>query len=96
MSDVDNIEKLEAILGKTPPAVNLKVIDHVDATARRWLAASPLMFAGFGKGATPAITLGGGAPGFATAEPATLSVPLAAHGSRGGARASPSRRACRA
>jgi len=45
MSDVDSIAGLEAIMGKAPPAVNLKVIDHVDATARRWLEASPLMFA---------------------------------------------------
>lgn len=78
MSDIDSIAGLEAILGKAPPAVSLKVIDHVDATARRWLAASPLMFAGFGKGRTLAITLGGGSAGFASADPATLSVPLAA------------------
>ena len=79
MSDIDSVERLEAILGKTPPAVNLKVIDHVDASAARWLAASPLMFAGFGQGeAGIAITLGGGAAGFATAEPAILSIPLAA------------------
>ncbi|HWV59906.1 MAG TPA: pyridoxamine 5'-phosphate oxidase family protein, partial [Sphingopyxis sp.] len=79
MSDIDSVERLEAILGKTPPAVNLKVIDHVDASAARWLAASPLMFAGFGDGeAGIAVTLGGGAPGFAGSEPGTLSVPLAA------------------
>lgn len=78
MSDIDSIERLEAILGKAPPAVSLKVIDHIDATARRWLAASPLMFAGFGNAPALAVTLGGGAPGFATAEPAMLSLPLAA------------------
>lgn len=78
MSDIDSIAGLEAILGKAPPAVGLKVIDHVDATAQRWLASAPLVFAGFGKGGAMAITLGGGDPGFASADPATLSVPLAA------------------
>ena len=51
MSDIDSVDRLEAILGKTPPAVNLKVIDHVDESAMRWLAAAPLMFAGFGDAA---------------------------------------------
>lgn len=78
MSDIDSIAGLEAILGKAPPAVGLKVIDHVDATAQRWLETSPLMFAGFGDTNGIAMTLGGGRPGFAAAEPATLSVPLAA------------------
>ena len=41
MSDIDSVDRLEAILGKTPPAVNLKVIDHVDESAMRWLAAAP-------------------------------------------------------
>jgi predicted pyridoxine 5'-phosphate oxidase superfamily flavin-nucleotide-binding protein len=78
MSDIDSIAGLEAILGKAPPAVSLKVIDHVDATARRWLAASPLMFAGFGDSGDIAITLGGGEAGFAAANAATLTIPLAA------------------
>ncbi|WP_257547940.1 pyridoxamine 5'-phosphate oxidase family protein [Sphingopyxis sp. DBS4] len=76
MSVIDSIAALEAVVGKQPPAINLKVIDHVDATARRWLAASPLMFAGIGDGASIAITIGGGEPGFASADAATLSVPL--------------------
>lgn len=78
MSDIDSIAGLEAILGKAPPAVSLKVIDHVDATARRWLEAAPLMFAGFGAADGVAITLGGGEAGFAAADPATLAIPLAA------------------
>ena len=78
MSDVDSIAGLEAIMGKAPPAVNLKVIDHVDATARRWLEASPLMFAGFGDASGIAITLGGGGAGFAAADDKTLTIPLAA------------------
>ena len=78
MSDVNSIAGLEAILGKAPPAVNLKVIDHADATARRWLEASRLMFAGFGDANGIAITLGGGGAGFAVADHKTLAIPLAA------------------
>ena len=48
LNRIDNIVTLESVIGKTPAAVSLKVIDHIDATARRWLAASPLMFAGLG------------------------------------------------
>lgn len=76
MTTIDNVAALEAIVGKPPPTISLKVIDHVDATAQRWLAASPLMFAGVGAGSSIAITLAGGAPGFASADVATLSVPL--------------------
>ncbi|NIJ37136.1 hypothetical protein FHR22_001820 [Sphingopyxis panaciterrae] len=85
MTFLDSIAALEAVIGKTPPPVNLKVIDHVDASARRWLASSPLMFAGFGAGQGVvqgiaqgiAMTLGGGAQGFASAEdPAALTIPL--------------------
>src|SRR3546814_3864907 len=43
----------------------------------RWLAAAPLMFAGFGDAQGSGSTLAGGAPGFATAEPAMLAIPLA-------------------
>ncbi|MPY72792.1 MAG: pyridoxamine 5-phosphate oxidase [Alphaproteobacteria bacterium] len=77
-TDVGTIAALEGIIGKTPPAINLKVIDHLDEGAQRWLAVSPLMFAGFGDGASIAVTLGGGAPGFAVGEAATLRLPLMA------------------
>jgi hypothetical protein len=77
VSDIDSIAGLETILGKTPPAVNLKVIDHIDPVAARWLAASPLMFAGFASADTGiAITLAGGTPGFATADRGVLAMPL--------------------
>lgn len=81
---ITTIAGLEGVIGKTPPPVNLKVIDHVDDSARRWLAVSPLLFAVFGNDAQTgagrvAITLGGGAAGFAAAaDPAVLSLPLAA------------------
>jgi len=77
VTDIDNIAGLERVIGKTPPPVNLKVIDHIDASARRWLAASPLMFAGFGDGQGIAMTLGGGTSAFASGgDPAILSIPL--------------------
>src|SRR4029079_2845160 len=42
-------------------------IDHVAAGPQHWLAASPLMFAGFGTRQGIAISLAGGTPGFAGA-----------------------------
>ena len=75
---IGSIAELEAVIGKIPPAVNLKVIDHLDETALRWIAVSPLLFAGFGDGAGIAITLGGGLPGFANGERTMLRLPAAA------------------
>ena len=78
MTAIDTVAALESVLGKTPPPMHLKVIDHLDEGARRWIAASPLLFAGFGDAATLAITLGGGAPGFAGTEARMLRLPPAA------------------
>ena len=75
---INSVEALEAVIGKTPPPVQLKVIDHLDDGALRWLAVSPLMFAGFGEGASLAITVGGGARGFACGDAHSLRLPLAA------------------
>lgn len=72
---VDTIEALEGVLGATPPAMHLKVIDHLDAGARRWIAESPVLFAGIG---AAEMALAGGAAGFADGEATTLRVPLAA------------------
>lgn len=73
---LDSLAALEGVIGKTPPAVHLKVIDHLDPTALHWLATSPLMFAGFGDGGSIRATMAGGAPGFARGEPAVLRLPL--------------------
>jgi predicted pyridoxine 5'-phosphate oxidase superfamily flavin-nucleotide-binding protein len=76
---ITDLAALEACIGKAPGAVNLKVIDHLDAAALRWLAVSPLVFAAFGNSGGIAVTLGGGAPGFARVLDATHFVlPLAA------------------
>lgn len=61
---IEDVAALEARIGKTPASINLKVIDHLDAEALRWLAASPVMFAGFGSAGEIAITLAGGAADF--------------------------------
>ncbi|RZK04059.1 MAG: pyridoxamine 5-phosphate oxidase [Novosphingobium sp.] len=74
---IDSVDKLEAVIGKRPPVVDLKVIDHLDETALRWLAASPLAFVTTGDAREIAITLAGGAPGFATGDRETLRLPLA-------------------
>jgi len=54
---IKDVAALEVCMGKTPGPMHLKVIDHLDLGAIRWLAVSPLMFAGFA-------SLAGGAPGF--------------------------------
>lgn len=74
---IDSIAALEQVVGKTPPAIDLKVIDHLDAGALGWLGASPLMFATFGDGASLAVTLGAGEPGFVAGEPSVLRLPVA-------------------
>lgn len=75
---ITNVAELEGVIGKTPPPMHLKVIDHLDAGALRWIAQSPLMFAGFGDGKGIGITLGGGAPGFASGDTGELRVPTGA------------------
>lgn len=73
---ITNVAELEAVIGKTPPPMHLKVIDHLDAGALRWIAGSPLMFAGFGDGPGIGVTLAGGVPGFASGDARELSVPI--------------------
>ncbi len=67
---------LQAQVGARPAVADLKVIDHLDAWARRWLAASPLAFAAFCDERGVDATLAGGAAGFARADtPGRLSLP---------------------
>jgi uncharacterized protein len=74
---LETLDELEEIIGKAPPTVDLKVIDHLDAGALRWIAASPLLFASFGGTPNPGVTLGGGPPGFAGGDARTLRLPTA-------------------
>ncbi|PWR22404.1 pyridoxamine 5-phosphate oxidase [Zavarzinia compransoris] len=87
MTDITDIAGLEACIGKPSGAVDLKVIDHLDGEAARWLAAAPLAFVAFGDGDGLAVTLAGGAPGFAAAAgPGRLELPAACLDDAGSAR----------
>lgn len=59
--------ELEAQVGAKPAAIDLKVIDHLDEHALRWLRASPLAFAGFSDAQRIDVTIAGDDPGFAAA-----------------------------
>ncbi|WP_245152509.1 pyridoxamine 5'-phosphate oxidase family protein [Allopusillimonas soli] len=61
------IAELEAQAGAKPAAIDLKVIDHLDGHARRWLRASPLAFAAFSDAQRIDVTIAGDKPGFAAA-----------------------------
>jgi uncharacterized protein len=74
---ITTVAELEGVIGKTPPPMHLKIIDHLDVGALRWISASPLMFAGFGDGSGVGVTLAGSAPGFASGDVRELRVPLA-------------------
>lgn len=76
MSSICTIAELEGVLGKTPPPMHLKVIDHLDQGALEWIVKCPLAFATAGDGTTIQVTLAGGSPGFATAGPHRLHLPL--------------------
>ncbi|WP_066520069.1 pyridoxamine 5'-phosphate oxidase family protein [Sphingobium cloacae] len=77
-SPVDTTAALEAIVGRTPPAIHLKVIDHLDESALRWLSASPFAFISMGDGRGARVTMAGGGPGFAGGDRAMLHIPLIA------------------
>lgn len=64
---VTTLDQLNACLGTAPAAVGMKVIDHVDAEALRWLAASRLACVASVQADAVAITLAGGVTGFARA-----------------------------
>lgn len=74
---LSTLAELEAVIGKAPSLVHLKAIDHLDAGALRWIGKSPLMFAGFGDGSGIALTVGGGAPGWAAGDAHRLRLPAA-------------------
>ncbi len=71
--------ELDAQIGAKPASIDLKVIDHLDAHACRWLRASPLAFAGFSDDQSIDATIAGGDRGFAAAlDEKQLRLPLAA------------------
>jgi hypothetical protein len=76
---ISSIQELEACVGAPTLGVKMKIIDHLDAAAARWIAASPIGFLGFARGQGPAVTAMGGAAGFARVSGRTvLIIPRAA------------------
>ncbi|WP_379654585.1 pyridoxamine 5'-phosphate oxidase family protein [Pseudoxanthomonas sp. UC19_8] len=75
-AQITDADTLQRCIGALPGPRDMKVIDHLDAWAVRWLKASPLAFFGFGDAEGIAITVGGGPAGFArTDTPSTLDLP---------------------
>jgi predicted pyridoxine 5'-phosphate oxidase superfamily flavin-nucleotide-binding protein len=76
---IDDVAGLEACIGRTPAAIQLKVIDHLDDGAQRWLAASPFFFAAFGDAHAIGVTPGGGVAGLVRSDgPQQLCLPATA------------------
>lgn len=72
-----SIADIEAVIGKPATPVLMKVIDHIDAHAMQWLAASSIGFFAFSQQGGIDLTLGGGAKGFVSASKDEMRVPLA-------------------
>ena len=63
---IESVEELEACMGARPAAMALKVVDHWDESALRWLAASPLVLVSAARATGVSVTIAGGERGFAT------------------------------
>ncbi|MEO0421970.1 MAG: pyridoxamine 5'-phosphate oxidase family protein [Pseudomonadota bacterium] len=76
-SQLTELEAVQRLIGSPAGARDLKVLDHLDSHARRWLGFSTVAFMAFSHHGRPAITAAGGAPGFLADEgDQALSVPL--------------------
>lgn len=74
-----NIEQVQKRVGALPAPRDLKVIDHLDEHARRWLSYANFAFIGFGKAGNIQLTPAGGERAFATVvDSGHLQIPLAA------------------
>lgn len=70
-SYISSPDALEALVGKSSPVIDLKVIDYLDEHAMAWLHSSTFAGVAFaGKGEPPVLTIAAGAAGFAV--PTTL------------------------
>ena len=80
MQDViSSLPQLEACVGVAGLGIKMKIIDHLDPAAARWIGASPIGFLGWAGAAGPHVTAMGGELGFARARDAsTLVIPRAA------------------
>lgn len=68
--DISSITDLEACVGQASLGTKMKIIDHIDATAAAWIAASPVACLAWADGESPRVTLAGGEAGFARARDA--------------------------
>lgn len=76
---ISSIQQLEDCIGVAGLPVKMKIIDHLDASAADWIAASPLAFVGLAGAEGPSVRAAGGLPGFARVkDEKTLAVPLSA------------------
>lgn len=76
---ISSIQELEACVGVAGLGVKMKIIDHLDAAASKWIAASTIGFLGLAGAEGPRVSAMGGAAGFAAVVGRnTLSIPLAA------------------
>jgi predicted pyridoxine 5'-phosphate oxidase superfamily flavin-nucleotide-binding protein len=73
---IDTIASLTKVVGRTPGPRNLKVIDHIDTYAKKWIDASTCLFVTVDNGEKFSIQAGGGQPGFVTADTNRLTVPV--------------------
>lgn len=74
-----SLEQVQRRVGMLPAPRDLKVIDHVDEHAQRWLSYSGFGFLAFGQAGSIQMTAAGGAQGFVSVpDPRSLRVPLAA------------------
>lgn len=73
---ITDIAGLEAAVGRKNPSLDMKVIDHLDALALRWLEASSFGFATLAAGAQVGVTLVAAQP--VQADERTVTMPISA------------------
>lgn len=75
---ITSIESLEQHVGKTPGPRDIKVIDHLDKHALRWISVSSCMFVSMADHDRSEVraSIGGGVPGFVNADSNYLHIPL--------------------
>ena len=75
---IRSIESLEQHVGKTPGPRDLKVIDHLDKNALRWISVSSCMFVSMADHERSEVraSIGGGIPGFVKADSNYLHIPI--------------------
>lgn len=75
MARIETVDALEAVVGKKPPALDLKVIDHIDSHAANFLSHARAMFGCIAGSAGLTSLIAGGKPGFATPDHTLLKIP---------------------